>query len=204
MWRSVTRGSTMNTARSAKFRSVALVCASIALLMAAPTEAVADEERHCIAFLVPLGPKSDDGVITATLDEGGCFPTLEEALEAGTGGAFTLPDEISPAELTQALLDSAVTEATDILLGTEYDNTGFSGGSKNYFASSGCAGTTWQVSNVGATWNDRFESGVGFGTCDHNRKFEHVDFGGSIVLCTPSCSTYGTLRNEVSSLRWAD
>jgi hypothetical protein len=111
---------------------------------------------------------------------------------------------ISPAELTQALFDPPPGALASVLLGTEYDSTGFAGGSTNYFASSGCAGTTWQVSNVGAGVNDTFESGKGFGTCDHNRKFEHADFGGAVVLCTPNCSTYGTLRNKVTSLRWAD
>jgi hypothetical protein len=205
MWRSVTQRDRTDSVRSTKFRSVALVGASMAMLLATPAEAVPQEEDlHCVAFLVPMAPKSDDGVITAKLEEGGCYPTLEEALEVATGGRVVLPDGISPAELTQSLLDTGVTAAASVLLGTEYDNTGFSGGSRNYSAASGCASTTWQVNNVGATWNDRFESGVAFGTCDHNRKFEHVDFGGSVVLCTPNCSTYGTLRNEVSSLRWAD
>jgi hypothetical protein len=205
MWCSgIWRGGT-HALRSAKFRSVAFVGASLSLLVAAPAEAgTRDEERHCVAFLVPIAPKTEEGVISATLEEGGCFPTFEAALEAGTGGQVALPDGTSPVELTQSLLDSAVTAATQVLLATEYDGVNFSGGSNNYFASSGCASTTWQVPNVGATWNDRFESGIGFGTCDHNRKFEHVDFGGSVVLCTPNCSTYGTLRNEITSLRWAD
>ena len=189
---------------SAKFRSVAFLGASMALLLAAPAGASQDEERHCVAFLVPVAPKSEDGVIAAALEDGGCFSTFEAALEAGTGGQVSLPEGTAPAELTQSLLDSAVTAAADVLLGTEYDGVNQGGGSKSYFAPTGCASTTWQVSNVGATWNDRFESGVAFGTCDHNRKFEHADFGGSVVLCTPNCSTYGSLRNQVTSLRWAD
>jgi hypothetical protein len=191
--------------RSTKFRSVALAGAGAILLVGSPASAAPPaDELHCVVHLVPLSPATDAGVVTATLDDGGCFATLEEALEAGTGGRVALPEGTSPGELTQPLLDASVTAAADILLGTEYDNVNFGGASRSYFASSGCANMTWQVSNVGATWNDRFESGVGFGTCDHNRKFEHTNFGGSVVLCTPNCGTYGTLRNEVSSLRWAD
>ena len=204
MSRSIARLRKMHSGGSAKFRSVAFFGASMALLLAAPADASQDEERHCVAFLVPVAPETEDGVITAALEDGGCFSTLEEALEAGTGGEVSLPDGTSPAELTQSLLDSAVTAAADILLGTEYDAVNFGGSSKNYFAATGCASTTWQVSNVGATWNDRFESGAAFGTCDHNRKFEHADFGGSVVVCTPNCSTYASLRNQVTSLRWAD
>lgn len=189
--------------RFGKFRSVALGGASVIMMIAAPAIAAPQEEEHCIVRLVPLSSQPD-GTITAALEEGGCFPTFAQALEAGTGGEIALPEGISPGELTQSLLEDSVTAASDVLIGTEYDNTGFTGQSRNFFAASGCTGTTWQVSNVGATWNDRFESGKGFGTCDHNRKFEHENFGGAVVLCTPNCMNYGSLRNEVTSLRWAD
>jgi hypothetical protein len=191
--------------RSKKFRPVAFVGTMAILLVGAPATATQqDDDGHCVVRLVPISPTTGDGVISATLEAEGCFPTFEEALEAGTGGQVALPEGTSPANLTQSILDAPVTEANSVLLGTEYDNLNFGGASNSYFASSGCASTTWQVSNVGATWNDRFESGKAFGTCDHNRKFQHADFGGAVVLCTPNCGTYGTLRDEVTSLRWAD
>jgi hypothetical protein len=187
-----------------KFRLVAMGSVAVTLLLATPATAGSqDEDQHCVVRLVAIS-QSDGGVISAAPEEVGCFPTLEEALEAGTGGEVALPPGTSPLDLTQSVLDGAMTAASDVLIGTEYDATGFLGGSRNFFAASGCAGTTWQVPNVGATWNDRFESGKGFGTCDHNRKFEHDSFDGAVVLCTPNCSTYGSLRNEVTSLRWAD
>ncbi len=187
-----------------KFRAVAFGAASLALLVGVPTAAgSAPEPQHCAWRLVPTGP-TEDGIVSASLEGAGCFETFEEALEAGSGGHVTLTDGIGPAELTDSALDEAVTGASDVLLGTEYDSTNFAGASNSYFAPSGCAGTTWQVANVGSTWNDRFESGKGFGTCDRNRKFEHENFGGSSVLCTPNCGTYGILRNEITSLRWRD
>jgi hypothetical protein len=205
MWGSVIGLGGVRSARSGQFRSVAFVGVSMILLLTPPAAAASyGEGQHCVVHLVPIAPKTDEGVISAVLEDGGCFPTLEEALEAGTGGQVALAAGTSPAELTQSVLDTGVTAATDVLLGTEYDNLNFGGISHSYFASSGCASTTWQVANVGATWNDRFESGKGFGTCDHNRKFEHADFGGAVVLCTPNCGTYGALRDEITSLRWAD
>lgn len=189
---------------SRTFFSVAIGSAMSMLLLAAPAVAEPEDEgQHCVVRLVAVSA-TEDGIITAALEEGGCFTTLEEALEAGTGGEIALPDGTSPSDLTQPVLDDAVTAASEVLIGTEWDGTGYAGPSRSYFAASGCAGTTWQVSNVGATWNDRFESGKGFGTCDHNRKFEHADFGGAVLLCTPNCSNYGSLRDEVTSLRWAD
>ena len=189
---------------SRKFLSVAIGSAASMLFLVAPAEAAPqDDERHCVVRLVAIS-ETGDGIITAALEEAGCFATLEQALEAGTGGEVALPEGTTPNDLTQQVLDDAVTAASDVVIGTEYDGTGFTGPSRTYSAASGCAGVTWQVSNVGATWNDRFESGKGFGTCDHNRKFEHADFGGAVLLCTPNCSTYGSLRDDVTSLRWAD
>lgn len=114
--------------RSEKFRSVALGGASLIMLLAAPAIAAPqEEERHCVVHLAPVSPRTEDGVITASLEEGGCFPTFEQALEAGTGGEIALPEGISPGELTQSVLEGSVTAASDVMIGTEYDSTGFLG-----------------------------------------------------------------------------
>jgi len=186
-----------------KFRFVIIWAVAVLLLAAGTAGALPSNGTHCVVRLVPIAI-SGDGAIEAEPVEEGCYASLEAALEAGTGGSFTASVPTDPSAISQDLLDSSLVGASDVLLGTEFDSTNFAGASKSYVASSGCANTTWQVANVGSTWNDRFESGQGFGTCDHNRKFEHENFGGSVVLCTPNCGTYGSLRNEVTSLRWAD
>ena len=90
-----------------------------------------------------------------------------------------------------------------VVIGTEWDGTGFAGGSQSYTASTTCSSTTtWQVPNVGPEWNDRFSSGKGLGGCDTNRKFQHENFGGNVRVCTPNCADYGALGNQVTSLRW--
>jgi hypothetical protein len=81
--------------------------------------------------------------------------------------------------------------------------TSFGGQSQDYFAPSTCSATNiWEVNYVGDTWNDRFSSGKGFGGCNHNKKFAAADFGGDVLTCTPNCNDYGSLSNQVSSLRW--
>jgi hypothetical protein len=162
--------------------------------------AEADVGEHCAFRLVPL--ESDGGVTSASLDLVGCFGTYEAALEAGIGHTIDVGATVTP----QTLADEALPPATitaSVLIGTEYDGSGFAGSSNSYFASSTCtSSTTWQVANVGAAWNDRFQSGKGFGGCDTNRKFQHENFGGTVRTCTPNCTDYGTLSNEVTSLRW--
>jgi hypothetical protein len=132
----------------------------------------------------------------------GCFARYDQALEAGFGGAVPLDASVTPTTLRDQVLstDAAI---GSVLIGTEYDGSSYLGNSNSYFASTTCSGTvSWSVSYVGSTWNDRFQSGKGFGGCDTNRKFEHANFDGNVRTCTPNCGDYGALANEVSSLRW--
>jgi hypothetical protein len=195
-------GSHKRLDRLRAFRVVMIATATMLLAGAGSADGASGGE-HCVTHLVPVS-SPQAGIVNAILVDGGCYPTFAAAIEAGTSGALLPPDTVAPGDLDQSNLDTSLVAASDVLLGTEWEGTNFTGASQSYFASTGCASTTWQVSNVGPTWNDRFESGKGFGTCDHNRKFEHENFGGAVVLCTPNCGTYGGLRNDVTSLRWAD
>jgi hypothetical protein len=146
-------------------------------------------EQHCAVLLVATGPGSEPGAIATREEDLGCYPTYTEAIAAGAG-----VDVAPPADPDVV---------TSVLIGTEYTSTSFTGSSKSYFAAETCSATvSWEVSYVGDAWNDDFESGKGFGGCGHNKKFHDSNFGGASITCTPSCSDYGTLRNEVSSLRW--
>lgn len=184
-------------------RRILLVTIAIAIVggSAVPTATAAKpEERHCVSYLAPIGPGSEEGAVAATLVDRGCYASLEAALGAGTGSEVQLEDDATPATLTEGSFATAA--AADVLLGIEYNEFNYNGSSHSYYASRGCQNTTWEVSYVGNTWNDLFESGKGFGACDRNRKFEHSNFGGQVLLCSPNCSDYGALRDKVSSLRW--
>lgn len=162
----------------------------------------------CVFRLEPLGPADDAGVITATPVLVGCYTRASDAFLAGSGNV-RIPERLAGSRLSQHVIDRFAGTAaegvlSDFLIGKEWDDLSYSGAVNEYFASTGCAANTWQVSYVGDAWNDRFQSGKGFSSCDHNRKFEHADFGGAVLLCTSDCSNYGVLNNEVSSLRWKD
>lgn len=164
-------------------------------------------ELHCAFELQPIWEDPDTGMVTADAVLTGCYATFEEAVEAGSGGAVDLAEGAQPADLTQRTLRRSTSPAVaapgdDVLIGEEFDETGFGPGSALYFAPTGCGQNNYQDPYVGDQWNNRFESGKGFHNCDQNRKFKHQDFGGDDRLCTPNCSDYGSLRNEVSSLKW--
>jgi hypothetical protein len=160
----------------------------------------ATEEEHCASRLVPLEPVG--GRTLAELEPIGCFATYDQALEAGSGTTVDASASTSPGTLTEEVASLLSTESL-VLIGTEFDGFGFAGNSQSYFAPSTCSsGVIWSVENVGAEWNDRFQSGKGFGGCDTNKKFQHENFAGNVKTCTPNCSDYGALANEVTSLRW--
>ena len=170
-------------------------------LLALPARAASTSE-HCSFWLEPTA--TVNGVIETTPVLLGCYETYADAISAGSGGAIELEASASPASTTDAdMQDGGVTAMASVAIGTEYNHTLYGGSSSTYFASSTCSSsTTWEVSYVGDSWNDFFESGKGFGGCDRNRKFKASQFGGDSILCTPNCATYGALNNEISSLRW--
>jgi hypothetical protein len=177
-----------------------LLATVIVALHAGP--AAAGSEEHCVTRLVPLDASGQ--AVSAIAIDAGCYATYAEALAAGSDGAIDVGAETTPASLSDAELEASSQSVTaSVLIGTEWTGAGYTSSSKSYFASVTCSSTvTWEVSYVTDAWNDDFESGKGFGGCDANRKFANSQFGGSSILCTPNCSSYGSLSNEVSSLRW--
>jgi hypothetical protein len=178
----------------------------VGLSVLVPGNAVAFPERegrHCAYELVPIGQRGR--VTTTRVEKIGCFGTFAEALVAGSHGAIAPPDGLAPDRLTDALL-KRITDPQKRgleLVGTEYRSTNFDGTAENYFGNNTCQnGNIVEAANLPAGEDDQFESGKGFGGCDTNKKFAGPWFGGDVETCTPNCSTYGPLRNEVSSLRW--
>jgi hypothetical protein len=178
-------------------RALALACALT--LTSVGGEAHGRSGTNCAYRLVPVSRSGH--VIQARLLELGCFATFAEAVAVGTGGTVQLPASATPGSVTDADV-AQVQPLTNVLIGTEYTHTGYSGTSNDYFAPDACNGNTYEVAYVGDTWNDTFASGKGFGGCDHNKKYSASNFGGDVITCTPSCSDYTTVRNLVSSLRW--
>ena len=166
-----------------------------------PTLASAGSGDDCAYELRPISQEGDRVLAEPVLI--GCFDTYAEALAAGSDGAISVSSDTTPLSLSEAAVSAA--PSSTVLIGTEFDNTFYSGSSKSYYASATCsASLTWEVGYVTDTWNDIFSSGKGFGGCDRNRKFQHSQFGGSSVLCTPNCTNYGALSASVSSLRWSN
>jgi hypothetical protein len=189
----------------ARFVRVPAICGAVLLFTIAVgpvARAASSAGSHCAYRLDPVSYDASARTVSAELLLIGCYDTFAESLASGSDGAIQVSSSTTPGGLTDAMVTESTTAGDDTLIGTEWGSVSFSGGSSSYFAPDSCAGTVYAVAYVGDFWNDQFASGKGFGGCDTNRKFEHSNFGGSVLTCTPNCSDYGSLRNEVSSLKW--
>ena len=176
---------------------VALIAVAAGSLLALPAQGRSG--RHCAYRLVTI--ERHGSVNEARAELIGCYTTFSQSVSAATGGAVRVRDTMTPQELTDADLRSQI--QANVIIGTEFNLNGYDGASKVYDAASTCSSTDiWDLNYVGDGLNDTFNSGKGFGGCDHNKKFAAADFGGTVLTCTPNCSNYGSLANEVSSLRW--
>jgi hypothetical protein len=188
-----------------KVTRIALVAGLLTLGGMVTVPAQAGGGHHCVVRLQPVAPRDARGVIRARAVDMGCFASFAQALAVGSGGAIKVSTGTTPAGLTQRQLNASTSVVPDasVMIGTEFDGLSYSGSSNSWFAPTQCAGDDiWEANYVGDLWNDRFQSGKGFGGCDHNRKFGAADFTGSSILCTPNCLDYGVLDNKISSLRW--
>ena len=183
-------------------RYLRVVAISLLVLGAlSPVASAAPGGAHCAYHLDPVSRQGR--VVKASSRLIGCYASFAQAISEGTGGAVRLDASASPSTLTDAALGDPVPLASSVLIGTEYVDATYGGASASYYASATCSSTTtWEVAYVTDAWNDVFSSGQGFGGCDHNKKFEASNFGGSVLTCTPNCTYYGALSDLVSSLRW--
>jgi hypothetical protein len=189
----------------ARFVRAPAICGALLLtftMAGGPVARAASSGSNCAYRLDPIAYDAGSHTVSAELVLIGCYDTFAESLAAGSDGSIRVSSSTSPGQVTDAMVSESTSAGDDTLIGTEWGSVSFSGGSSSYFAPDSCAGTVYAVAYVGDFWNDQFASGKGFGGCDTNRKFEHSNFGGSVLTCTPNCSDYGSLRNEVSSLKW--
>jgi hypothetical protein len=148
---------------------VTLLAAATLSLSAVPASAASS---NCAVLLVPSWIEASGAILAKEVDLG-CYPTYAEALSVGSSGAIDVPDGTTGASLTDAVLaaNTIVSATADVLIGTEFVGTNYTGTSKSYFAPETCSiGVVWDVGSVGASWDDRFSSGKGFGGVRHEQE----------------------------------
>jgi hypothetical protein len=131
------------------------------------------DEVHCVAEALPL----DVDIAPAALV---CFDTTAAA---------------------DAYLDRATARslAASVTVGTVYADSNYGGSSLTLWGSNGCAGVTFGFASLSGGWDSRISSARASNGC-WVTLYSATSYGGSRITCTPSCSSIGSLNDQVRSL----
>jgi hypothetical protein len=171
-------------------RVVSLACAVVfaAALSFATTAAAAPVPsrtgEYCAVRIEPIGSP----VPRATPV---CFDTQSEVdayLAAITGDPRARSS--APAEPTAT---------ASVVLGTVYKDAGYAGGSLSFYGGGACSGVTYGFPSLDPSWQNTISSAKAFASCWVSL-YSATSYGGSQLLCTPNCSTLGSLNDRVLSL----
>lgn len=140
-----------------------------------PQLAQGSSERHCIAEAAV-----DDHASRSS--DAACFDTKLAADQYLTG-------EISSRGLA----------ASNTIIGTVYSDANYSGSTFTWWGSTGCLGVTFGIAVLSSGWDNQISSARAANGC-WVTLYNTVTYGGARITCMPSCSSIGTLNDQVRSL----
>jgi hypothetical protein len=140
-----------------------------------------------------------------------CFATFRAAVAFGTGGRVrdapasataAAHDPAFAAAVTAAGTAPSTAPAASILVGTEFADANFTGGTLSLFAPGRCDNSSdadFRFGSLPAGWNDRITSFRSFSNCAQ-QLFRSVNFaGGSLTLIISSLANVGAAANDQAS-----
>jgi hypothetical protein len=190
-----------------------LLCASVATLtfaspmLAARPSREAAKAKHCVAKLQRVAPD----VALSQVADLNCYPTFSDAIFAATEGAVLLPAKESLKEQLKVLNQelnfqkATPTPGAPYVISVDYRDASYVGTTLTFTATEPCSSTVfYELAGMPAGWNDVTSSTLGYSSCDQNIQYEHANFGGAVLTCTPNCAGFGALNDRVSARRWFD
>lgn len=173
--------------RTVRNLSIGVAAALLGALIGAPT-ASARAEEHCVVHVV--GQRADGEYILTSPQ---CYPRFGDAMAAtGVPGAETLEEGSSDAEIAAVNTASML----NIVLGTHYEYSNFSGSSISVSGSTCGGGHT----NLTSTWRNRISSTSN--GCYRIRHFSGLDKGGSYEDTLGGGGNLNGLNNISDSIQY--
>ncbi|MET9019515.1 hypothetical protein ABZV93_06005 [Actinopolymorpha sp. NPDC004070] len=171
---------------------------------------VPDRSRHC-AVGMPAMPatQSETGAHLTKPSRISCFGSFAESVSYATAGRVRLaPDarSVSTRQLQAAgVVSTPAALASQPLVGIEYEDSNYGGDSLVLYGSSGsgCYSGTWygfpSMSSLG--FDNRISSARTYSNC-LGRHHDGTSYTGSYRYCDGSCSTFGTMNDRTSSIKF--
>ena len=193
-----------------KFFAQTLSTSFMTLALATPLQAAhspreVPAKNHCVATLEHVIP----GVPDARISQYDCYSSFSEAIYAATDGMVWLPSNESFAAQRQVLdqelkaLKANPTPSGPYVISVDYMDVNYAGFSLTFRGDAPCSTTVaYETTGMPSGWNDVTSSSIGHSNCNTNIQYEHVYYGGAVVVCTPDCVGFGSLNDRISSRRW--
>ncbi|MGH9212396.1 MAG: hypothetical protein ACRD2C_17215 [Acidimicrobiales bacterium] len=168
---------------------------------AASEEAVTssgDSGLHCVSEAIEVGS-------TRAPAPPVCFDTFAESISYATNGTVQLPADAT--RVTEEDLAAAATDrrAPQVLIGVSEDEALeplTSARTWAHVAATGCdsdPAAEWQIANVGSSWNDDIDIGIGYAGCN-GQYYEHANFAAGRSVMTNWA--FGPMEDQTTSIAW--
>lgn len=171
---------------------------------AAPSSIVKEKARgsHCVLSLTPGSANAQSSAQNYR-----CFTTFAKAMTFASDGTVNLRESETPATSDAEIRQGApmAAAASSPLLAIEYNSTNYGGTSLTLTGSggSGCYnGVEYSFGSLGSYgWNDKIESAKTYSNCV-GVHYKDSGLSGTSSSVYGSKSDFGSLRNEISSVRF--
>ncbi len=188
-------------------RVIALVAAAVLALPMAPAAVATHHpmrtKTHCASLLAKTGNPRGSARVVKTR----CFVNLAPAVRYAVNGAV-VPDDITFEEIDEIVVAPGARvdhgQLTTII-GIHWEHVDRGGRDRIYFVkgTKPCSkGRIWQIGQLDAGWDRLISSAESFGGCGAFEQFRDARHRGPSLVCTPYCASFGTLNDEISSVRW--
>lgn len=174
---------------------------TFSVAQAAPTTPF--QNKHCIIELAAAKPGEQMNQPTAPPR---CFPTLQQAVNAASGGAVKLPSATNPEAVTTEMLQPETTYVAGYrVIGLDYQNSIFRGRTLTWYTRTGrsCSPSSYfYARSMPSGWNDVVSSSRVSNNCSRVTRYEHVNFGGRTLTTRGNVSFLGWFNDRTSSIVW--
>ena len=159
--------------------------------------------KHCVVSTQAIQP-GQVPVEQAAAEEPRCFASLPEAVGFATRGTLRLPPATPAGEVVSALKKQSLESLTaTYVIGIEYVDANFSGGTLTFTAGGTCENYSFLASSMPPGWNDIISSSLAFSACGHSVHYEHNNQGGAAIDLRSGSSFIGAALNDrTSSILW--
>ncbi len=175
-----------------------------------------DRARHCAVGMPAMPAAGSTGAARAATgahlakpSRVSCFGSFAESVSYATAGRVRLGPgarSVSTRQLQAAgVVSTRAALAAQPLVGIEYENSNYGGDSLVLYGSSGsgCYSGTWygfpSMSSLG--FDNRISSARTYSNC-LGRHHDGTSYTGSYRYCDGSCSTFGTMNDRTSSIKF--